>query len=150
MIGLLQGEGLPSSLQPLLAAVEDTVGLGHMTAADVTQWASEQLGDLQRLAKHLQDVQDTAQPLRDRLVEAEAEVEGFRTQLAQTQKQFKQELEKHHANIVQLEFSLNKAQRSVKEAEARLQGEQQQHRRGQETAAHNSVGAALLTSARFF
>lgn len=141
MIGLFQGEGLPSSLQPLLAAVEETVGLGHMTAADVTQWANEQLRDMQRLAKHLQDVRDTVQPLRDRLVEAEAEVERFRTQLAQMQKQFKLELEKHHANTVQLEFSLNKAQRSVKEAEARLQEEQQQHRRGQEKSVHNSSGS---------
>ncbi|XP_029685192.1 coiled-coil domain-containing protein 157 [Takifugu rubripes] len=129
LIELFQGEGLPSSLQPLLAAVEETVGLGHMTAADVTQWANEQLRDMQRLAKHLQDVRDTVQPLGDRLMEAEAEVERFKTQLTETQEQFKQELEKHHTNIVQLEFSLNKAQRSVKEAEARLQEEQQQHRR---------------------
>lgn len=130
MIGLFQGEGLASALQPLLAAVEDTVGLGHMTAADVTQWAHEQLRDMQRLAEHLRDVRDTAQPLRDRLAEAEAEAERFRTQLTRTQKEFKQELEKQHANIVQLEFSLNKAQRSVKDAEARLQEEQRQHRRG--------------------
>lgn len=148
MIELSQGEGLPSSLQPLLAAVEETVGLGHMTAADVTQWANEQLRDMQRLAKHLQDVRDTVQPLRDRLVEAEAEVERFKTQLTEMQKQFKQELEKHHTNIVQLEFSLNKAQRSVKEADARLQEEQQQHRRGREKSVHNSSGSK--TSAHLY
>lgn len=126
-MGLFQSEGLPSSLQPLLAAVEN---LGHMTEADVSQWANEHVGDMRLLAKHLQDVRDTVQPLRNRLEEAEAEVERSRTQLTQTQRHFKQELEKHQANIVQLEFSLNKAQRSVKATEARLQEEQQQHRRG--------------------
>lgn len=126
-MGLFQSEGLPSSLQPLLAAVAD---LGHMTEADVDQWASEHLRDMQILGKHLQDVHDAAQPLRNRLEEAEAEVERFRTQLTQTQRHFRQELEKHQANIVQLEFSLNKAQRSVKATEARLQEEQQQHTRG--------------------
>lgn len=127
LVGLLQSEGLPSSLQPLLATVED---LGHMTEADISQWASEHLGDMRILAKHLQDVRDTVQPLRNRLEEAEAEVERFRTRLTQTQGHFKQELEKQQANIVQLEFSRNKAERSVKAMEARLQEEQQQHRKG--------------------
>lgn len=130
LVGLFQSEGLPSSLQPLLATVEGTVELGHMTAADVAQWANEELQDMQRLGNHLQDTRAAVQPLRDRIVEAEAEIQRFRTQLTQTQSHFKQELEKHQANIVQLEFSLNKAQRSVKETEARLQEEQQNHRRG--------------------
>lgn len=144
-MGLVESEGLPSSLQPPLAAVEETVELGHKTAADVTQWANEQLRDIGRLAKHLQDVRGTVQPLRGRLTEAEAEVERFRTQLMQTQQQFKQELEKHHANIVQLEFSLNKAQRAVKETETRLQEEQQHHRRGWETLVDNSSGSKMST-----
>uniref|UniRef100_UPI0037E96D89 coiled-coil domain-containing protein 157-like n=1 Tax=Semicossyphus pulcher TaxID=241346 RepID=UPI0037E96D89 len=55
---MFQSEGLPSSLQPLLAAVEDTLEPGQMTAADVAQWANEQLRDMRRLAKHLQDVRE--------------------------------------------------------------------------------------------
>ncbi|XP_031156500.1 coiled-coil domain-containing protein 157 isoform X2 [Sander lucioperca] len=129
LVELLQSESLPSSLQPFLVAVEDTLELGHMTAGDVAQWANEQLKDMRRLAKHLQDVRGTVQPLKDRLASAEAERERFRSQLERTQKEFKQELEKHQANIVQLEFSLRKAQRSVKETEQRLQEEQQQLKR---------------------
>ncbi|XP_039658673.1 coiled-coil domain-containing protein 157 isoform X2 [Perca fluviatilis] len=129
LLELLQSESLPSSLQPLLVAVEDTLELGHMTAGDVAQWASEQLKDMRRLAKHLQDVRGTVQPLKERLASAEAERERFRTQLERTQKEFKQELENHQANMVQLEFSLRKAQRSAKETEQRLQEEQRQLKR---------------------
>ncbi|KAF3851059.1 hypothetical protein F7725_012831 [Dissostichus mawsoni] len=72
-VELLQGESLPSSLQPLLVAVEDTLELGHMTAGDVAQWANEQLRDMRRLMKHLQEVRSTVQPLKERLAAAEAE-----------------------------------------------------------------------------
>ncbi|KAK2837551.1 hypothetical protein Q5P01_014763 [Channa striata] len=126
LVDLFQSEGLPCSLQPFLAAVEDTLELGHMTAGDVAQWANEQLRDMRRLAKHLQDVRSTVQPLKDRLAAAETEREKFRSQLNRTQKEFKQEVEKHQANIVQLEFSLRKAERSMKEIEQRLQDENQQ------------------------
>ena len=141
-MGLFQSEGLPSSLRPLLAAVED---LGHMTEAHVSHWADEHLKDMQSLAKHLQDARDTVQSLRTRRQDAEAEVERFRTQLTQTQRHFTQELEKQHADIVQLEFSLNKAQRSVKATEARLREEQQKHEKGGEASNNNtSVGRMLI------
>ncbi|KAK9522475.1 hypothetical protein VZT92_018936 [Zoarces viviparus] len=136
LVELLQSESLPSSLQPLLVAVEETLELGHMTAGDVAQWANEQLRDMRRLEKHLVDVRGTVQPLKDRLAEAEAERERFRSQLEGKRKEFKQEMEKyqantekHQANTVQLEFSLRKAQRSMKETEQRLQKEQQQLKR---------------------
>ncbi|XP_037633338.1 coiled-coil domain-containing protein 157 isoform X2 [Sebastes umbrosus] len=129
LVELLQSESLPSSLQPLLEAVEDTLEPGHMTAGDVAQWASEQLRDMRRLAKHLQDVRGTVQPLKDRLAAAEAERERFRSQLERTQKEFKEKVEKHQVNIVQLEFSLSKAKRSEKETEQRLQEEQRQLKR---------------------
>uniref|UniRef100_A0AAQ4PWM8 Coiled-coil domain containing 157 n=2 Tax=Gasterosteus aculeatus aculeatus TaxID=481459 RepID=A0AAQ4PWM8_GASAC len=129
LVELLQSESLPSSLQPLLVAVGDTLGLGHMTAGDVALWANEQLRDMRRLEKHLQDVRNTVQPLKDRLAEAEAERERFRSKLEMKQKEFKQEMERHQVNIVQLEFSLRKAQRSMKETEKRLQEEKQQLQR---------------------
>lgn len=140
-VELFQSEGLPSSLQPLLIAVEDTVKLGHMTAGDVAQLATEQLRDMRRLAKHLQDVRGTVQPLKERLVEAETERESFRSQLEQAQKDFKQEMEKQQVNVVQLEFSLRKAQRSVKEAEHTLQEQQQQLERGAENVQLNMTGS---------
>lgn len=130
LIDLFQTEGLPSSLQPLSAAMEDTVNVGHMTAGDVTQWANEQLRDMRRLAKHLQDVRSTVQPLKERLQLAETDRDRFRSQLDRAQKEFKQKLEKHQTNVVRLEFSLQKAQRSSKENEQRLQDEQQQFKKG--------------------
>ncbi|XP_030592958.1 coiled-coil domain-containing protein 157 [Archocentrus centrarchus] len=129
LVDLLQSEGLPSSLKPLLAAVDDTLELGRMTAGDVSQWANEQLRDMRRLEKHLQDVRCTVQPLKDRLAVAETEQKRLRSQLERAQKEFNQEKENLQINLVQLEFSLQKAQRSVKETEQRLQEEQQQHER---------------------
>ncbi len=111
-----------------------------MTAGDVAQWASEQVRDMRRLAKHLQDVRGTVQPLKDRLVAAETERERFKSQLERAQKEFKRELEKHQANTVQLEFSLRKAQRSLKETEQRLQEEQQQLKRGAENTQISMMG----------
>lgn len=134
---LLQSESLPSSLQPLLVAVEDTLELGHMTAGDVAQWANEQRRDMRRLEKHLRDVRGTVQPLKDRIAEVEAERQRFRSQLESEQKEFKHEMEKHQANTVQLEFSLRKAQRSTEKNEQRLQEEQQQLKRGAETSRIN-------------
>lgn len=129
LVDLLNSEGLPSSLQPLLEAVEDTLELGRMTAADVSQWANEQLRDMRRLEKHLQDVRCTVQPLKDRLAVAETEQKRFKSQLEKAQKEFNQEKENLQINLVQLEFSLQKAQRSIKETEQRLEEEQQQHKR---------------------
>lgn len=137
LIELFQSEGLPSSLQPLLTAVVDTQELGQMTAGDVAQWANEQFRDMRRLAKHLEDVRATVQPLKARLVQVETERERFRSQLEQAQNGFKQKLEKHQASIVQLEFSLHKAQRSVKETEQRLQEENKQRKIGTETSQLN-------------
>ncbi|KAM6930919.1 coiled-coil domain-containing protein 157 [Xenentodon cancila] len=128
-INLLQSEGLPSSLQPISAVVEDGVEVGHMIASDVAQWADMQLKDMRRLEKHLQDVRGTVQPLKDKLVAAEKEHKRFRTQFERAQKEFKEEVEKHQANVVQLEFSLQKAQRSVKDTEQKLQEELQQLKR---------------------
>ncbi|XP_005729567.1 coiled-coil domain-containing protein 157 isoform X2 [Pundamilia nyererei] len=129
LVDLLQSEGLPSSLQPLLAAVDDSLELGRMTAGDVSQWANEQRRDTRRLEKHLQDVRCTVQPLKDRLAAAEEEQKRFRSQLERAQKDFNQEKEKLQINSVQLEFSLQKAQRVIKETEKRLHEEQQQHKR---------------------
>ncbi|XP_041855041.1 coiled-coil domain-containing protein 157 isoform X2 [Melanotaenia boesemani] len=128
-VDLLQNEGLPSSLQPLSDIMEATVELGHMTAGDVAQWANEQLKDMRRLAKHLQDVRGTVQPLKDKVTATEIERNRFRSQLEGARKEFKQEVEKHQANIVQLEFSLQKAQRSMKETERKLQVEQRELKR---------------------
>lgn len=140
---LLQGEGLPCSLQPLLAAVEDTVEIGDMTAGDVAQWTGEQLRDMRRLAKHLQDVRGTVQPLRDKLAASETGRKNLRSQLEKAQDGLRRETEKHQANIVQLEFSLNKAQRCVTEMEQRLRGEQQQHERGAVRKKHD--GSSLTS-----
>lgn len=132
LVEMFQSEGLPSSLQPLLVAVEDTLVLGQMTAGDISQWANEQLRDMRRLAKHLQDVRGTVQPLGERLAAAEADRDRFRSQTERAQKERKQEVEKHQCSMVKLEFSLQKAERSVKETEGRLQEEQRQNKRGAE------------------
>ncbi|XP_078808859.1 coiled-coil domain-containing protein 157 isoform X2 [Oryzias latipes] len=126
LIDLFQSEGLPSSLQPLSAVVDETVRVGHLTPGDVAQWANEQLRDMRRLAKHLQDVRGTVLPLQDRVAAAETDREAIRSQLKTVQKDFEQQLEKQQTNIEQLEFSLQEAQRSAKQTEQKQQEEHKQ------------------------
>ncbi|XP_058482640.1 coiled-coil domain-containing protein 157-like isoform X2 [Solea solea] len=134
LVGLFQSEGLPSSLQPLLAAVEETLELGHdMTAGDVAQWASVQLGDVRRLGKHLQNVRATVQPLKERLAAAEAVRERFRFRLERAQLELQDQMEKRQATIDQLGFALGEAQRFTEATEQRLQEEQQQFKRENES-----------------
>ncbi|XP_068167552.1 coiled-coil domain-containing protein 157 [Antennarius striatus] len=129
LVDLFQSEGLPSSLQPFLAAVDDALEPGQMTAGDVAQWGGEQLRDMRRLAKHLQDVRGTVQPLQRRLAAAETELDRVRTQLDRDQKEFQQKTQKHQTTTAQLEFSLRNTQRSRKELQEKLLEEQQQHQR---------------------
>ncbi|XP_034025319.1 coiled-coil domain-containing protein 157-like [Thalassophryne amazonica] len=123
LVELFQSEGLPSSLQPLLAAVEDIVELGHMTAADVAQWGKEQSRDTRRLAKHLHDVRGTVQPLTDRLAAAETKQDQFRSQIERIQKDQKQEMQEHQTTVCRLERLLQEAQRCTEEMEHELQEE---------------------------
>uniref|UniRef100_A0A3B3C4S3 Coiled-coil domain containing 157 n=1 Tax=Oryzias melastigma TaxID=30732 RepID=A0A3B3C4S3_ORYME len=130
LIDLFRSEGLPSSLQSLSADVDEKVRVGHMPAADVAQWANEQLRDMRRLAKHLQDVRGTVVPLQDRVAAAKMECETIKAQLETAEKEFKEKLEKHQANIEQLEFSLQEAERSAKETEKKHQEEHKQLQKG--------------------
>ena len=125
LVELCQSEGLPSSLQPLLVAVDDTVELGHLSAGDLAQWAREQRRDMGRLGKHLREVRGTVQPLTDRLTAAEKEGEKAKDRLERAQEGAKKEREKYLASKRQMELLLREAQRSLTEKERRLQEEQQ-------------------------
>uniref|UniRef100_A0A3B3XQ46 Uncharacterized protein n=1 Tax=Poecilia mexicana TaxID=48701 RepID=A0A3B3XQ46_9TELE len=132
LIDLFQSEGLPSSLKRLSGAMKDTVGPGQMTAGDVTQWAKEQLRDMRCLAKHLQDVRSTVQPLREALAKAETDRNRSSSQLASAKKEFQQEVEKHQVLMAQLESSLQTAERTSRETQQRLQEERKHSKRGKE------------------
>lgn len=132
---LCQSEGLLSSLQPLLAAMEDTVELGHLTAGDLTQWAREQRRDMDRLGKHLREVRGTVQPLTDRLAVVEKELEKARSLVERAQEDAKKKMEKYRASKCQMERSLLEVQRSEKETGRRLQEEQQKLQRRTVTSA---------------
>ncbi|KAK7933854.1 hypothetical protein WMY93_004750 [Mugilogobius chulae] len=129
LIELFQSEGLPSSLQPLSVAVQDTVELGRMTATDVAQWGAEEYRDMRRLSKHLQDVRGTVEPLKAKIVTLERENNTFKSDMKKLQKELKGKVENYQASNVQLEFSLQKAQRSAKETQQRRQEEQQKSQR---------------------
>ncbi|XP_043966804.1 coiled-coil domain-containing protein 157 isoform X1 [Gambusia affinis] len=129
LIDLVQSEGLPSSLKRLSDAMKDTVDPGQMTAGDVTQWAQEQLRDMRCLAKHLRDVQNTIRPLREGLAKAETDRNRLSSQLASAKREFQQEVEKHQVCMVQLESSLQKAERTSQERQQSLQEEQKQSKR---------------------
>ncbi|KAJ3604021.1 hypothetical protein NHX12_028762 [Muraenolepis orangiensis] len=139
LVELCQREGLPSALQPLLEAAEDTAAPGQLTAYDLRQWAGEQRRDLGRLGKHLGEVRATLRPLAQRLARAEREREEAGSLVERAQQEAKKEKEKSRAGRRQMERSLEEAQRSVKETERRMQEEQLQLKRSHSTLEdHNS------------
>ncbi|XP_061672691.1 coiled-coil domain-containing protein 157 isoform X2 [Syngnathoides biaculeatus] len=127
LVELLQGEGLPSSLHPLLVATQDTVG--PMTPVDVKEWASEQLRDMRRLTKHVQDVRRTFEPLTNKLAALEADREKLRGDMELAQTKLKEDVEKQKSVILQLE----EAQATVKGSEQRLSDEYQKLKREYES-----------------
>ncbi|XP_029573157.1 coiled-coil domain-containing protein 157 isoform X1 [Salmo trutta] len=130
LVELCRSEGLPSSLQRLLVAVDDTLEQGHLTAGDVSQWSIEQRRDMGRVGKHLLEVRSTVQPLRNSLQAAEREREEFRAQLGRAQEELKRERATHQASKKQLEQRLQEAQVSREDTERRLQEEHEELRRG--------------------
>lgn len=52
VVSLCQSLGLPCSLKDLLEQLK----LGHLSACDVSQWASEQRRDMGRVGKHVLEV----------------------------------------------------------------------------------------------
>ncbi|XP_077416682.1 coiled-coil domain-containing protein 157 isoform X2 [Vanacampus margaritifer] len=127
LVELLQGEGLPSSLYSLLDPVQDPVR--KTTAGDVAQWASEQLRDMRRLTKHVQDVRSTVDPLKKKLAAAEADREKLGTDMERAQKELMEEVEKQKSIILQLEVASQKAETTMRENEQRLSDEYQQLKR---------------------
>ncbi|KAL0979491.1 hypothetical protein UPYG_G00185810 [Umbra pygmaea] len=130
LVELCVSEGIPSSLQRLLVAIDDTLGQGRLTAGDVAQWSAEQRRDMGRLGKHLLEVRSTVQPLKDSIQAAEKEREGFRVQLRRAQEELKSEKTKHRTSKQQLEQTLQEARTSREKTERRLEEEHEELRRG--------------------
>ncbi|KAM9810427.1 coiled-coil domain-containing protein 157 [Neosynchiropus ocellatus] len=124
LVGLFTAEGLPSSMQALLAASEDNLEPGQMTDVDVEQWAGEQLRDLRRLGKHIREVRETVQPLEKQLAAAEAERERLRLESESAIKQLETDVKKYSAAATKLE----KTQKLMKDKEETLLEEQKQLR----------------------
>ncbi|KAM8864838.1 coiled-coil domain-containing protein 157 isoform 1-T2 [Synchiropus picturatus] len=122
LVGLFTAEGLPSSMQSLLAASEDHLEPGQMTDVDVAQWASEQLRDLRRLGKHIREVRETVQPLKKQLTAAEEERERLRLESESAIKQLETEVKKYSATVTKLE----KTQTLMKDKEEKLLEEKKQ------------------------
>uniref|UniRef100_A0AAV2MTH1 Coiled-coil domain-containing protein 157 n=1 Tax=Knipowitschia caucasica TaxID=637954 RepID=A0AAV2MTH1_KNICA len=114
---------------PLSLSVQDTVELGQMTATDIAQWGAEENRDLRRLAKHLQEVRGIVEPLKAKLVTVETEKNMLKSDMKRLRSELKEKVGNYQATTVQLEFSLQKAQRSVAETQKRGQEEQQKHQR---------------------
>lgn len=137
LVELCQSEGLPSSLQPLLATMEDTVEPGRLTTGDLNHWAREQRRDMDRLGKHLREVRGTVQPLADRLAVAEKERDKARSLVQRTQENAKKEMEKYRISECQMERSLWEVHRSEEETARRLQEEHRQLQSSTVTSSFN-------------
>ncbi|KAJ8414803.1 hypothetical protein AAFF_G00023260 [Aldrovandia affinis] len=123
LVGLCQSQGLPSSLMYFLAALDDSLEQGQLSATDVAQWATEQSRDLGRVGKHLSKMRDTVQPLRESLVTLEEAREELRQQLEKAEELLVRERTQHQANLQEQDIRLREAQSGKQEAMSRQQEE---------------------------
>ncbi|XP_057213364.1 coiled-coil domain-containing protein 157 isoform X2 [Triplophysa rosa] len=104
VVSLCQSLGLPCSLKDLLVTVEEQLKLGHLSACDVSQWASEQRRDMSRVGKHVLEVRETVEPLKKKLKETETEREKLRKQMSETvnrEKEQRRKMEEEWKNTTQ-------------------------------------------------
>ncbi|KAJ8379485.1 hypothetical protein SKAU_G00002630 [Synaphobranchus kaupii] len=119
LVGLCQTQGLPSSLMYFLAALDESLELGRLTATDVAQWAAEQRRDLGRVGKHLCKMRDTVQPLRESLVALEEARDELRKQLEEAEELLVREKTQYQAGLQEHDVSLREAQSKKDEAVGR-------------------------------
>ena len=119
LVGLCQSQGLPSSLKYFLAALDESLEQGRLSAGDVAQWAVEQRRDVGRLGKHLSKMRDTLQPLRESLVALEQARDGLRKQLEEAQELLARERTRYQAGLQEQKVSLWEAQSKKEEAASR-------------------------------
>ncbi|KAJ8263250.1 hypothetical protein COCON_G00157070 [Conger conger] len=119
LVELCQIQGLPSSLMYFLAALDESLEQGRLSAGDVAQWAVEQRRDLGRLGKHLAKMRDTVQPLRESLVALEEAREELMKQLEEAQEQQARQRSQYQAGLQEHDVRLREAQSKKEEAAGR-------------------------------
>ncbi|KAL4660395.1 hypothetical protein GN956_G1311 [Arapaima gigas] len=123
LVAMCQDQGLPSSLGCFLAAVDDSLEQGQLSAADIAQWAAEQSRDLGRLGKYLSQLRDTINPLKENQVVLEGQRTELKVQVKRIEELLAQEREKNCVSIENLKFRLKEAQVREEEAVRKLQSE---------------------------
>ncbi|KAL6456262.1 hypothetical protein MHYP_G00348050 [Metynnis hypsauchen] len=129
-VSLCRTLGLTSFLQHLLVAVEDTGQLGRLTASDVAQWACEQRRDMGCIGKHITEVNETLESLRDGLRKAEEEREELRAQLEREEERAAREREERRRREEEWERRLQEVKARGAEVQRRLQEQQEELKRG--------------------
>ncbi|XP_028853019.1 coiled-coil domain-containing protein 157 isoform X2 [Denticeps clupeoides] len=114
LVALCRSLGLPCSLQSLLAEMEECVGVGRLTAYDVAQWALQQQRDMRRVDKHLHEVMDTIDPLKENLRLAEKEREELTSRLKRELDRWKMMEEEQERRVMQLKSRLQEEQDHLK------------------------------------
>ncbi|KAG5840672.1 hypothetical protein ANANG_G00191200 [Anguilla anguilla] len=119
LVGLCQSQGLPSSLVYFLAALDESLEQGRLSATDVAQWAAEQRRDLGRVGKHLSKMRDTVQPLRESLVALEEARDELRRRLEATEELLARERTQYQAGLQEHDVQLREAQSKKEEVASR-------------------------------
>ncbi|MBN3310980.1 CC157 protein, partial [Amia calva] len=132
LIAVCQNQNLPSSLSRFREVMDGTLAEGHLSASDLTYWATEQSKDLARLNKHLAELLGTVQPLKESLAASEAQQGDLRGQLKRAEDILMHERGEHQKRLRELELSLEEAKAKYIEAVSKLQGEQEMLRKGED------------------
>nr|XP_060641285.1 coiled-coil domain-containing protein 157 isoform X1 [Anolis sagrei ordinatus] len=103
IVGLCEGQNLPSSLGKFLKTAEETLGGRALSVVDIDYWAAEQSKDISRIGKHLRTLTELVGPLKGELEAAQKQVEDLEVRLQeekeaqeQQRKEAEQSFEKKH------------------------------------------------------
>lgn len=119
-INMCQSQGLPSSLLKFKPQVE---GTDWLTANEVSQWNSEQIKDLNRINKHLDQLFANAENLKTDLEKSNRKCELLQEKVKSGEKEVKLEKETQRGMAVQFEAKLDNLKTEHTEALSVVQGE---------------------------
>ncbi|XP_064612527.1 coiled-coil domain-containing protein 157-like [Liolophura sinensis] len=113
IINMCQSQSLPSSLLKFKPHVE---GNDWLTANEVSQWNSEQIKDLKRINKHLDQLFANAESLKSDLDKSNRKCEQLQEKVKNGEKEVKLEKETQHGMAVQFEAKLSSLKTEHSEA----------------------------------
>ncbi|NXF08544.1 CC157 protein, partial [Smithornis capensis] len=142
---LCQSQNIPSALSKFQEVLEDSTGRRSLSAMDMSYWALEQSKDLSRINKHLQELLQQVNPVKEELEEMGKQKEELRRQVEDFSQKLQAEKEIQLQQQRKAEQSLEAKDKEHSEAVARLEQDKDDLRKGTELLDHSCCVSSGLS-----